>query len=78
MNVTSRQCQAYECAKGEGLPTHGHPPSVGHLCVVAAGLVEIVVGNKRFDCGVGVYNLPADVPHSIVALENETVFYNVF
>jgi quercetin dioxygenase-like cupin family protein len=78
MNVTSRQCQGYECAKGEGLPIHGHAPGVTHLCVVAAGRVEIVVGNKQFENGVGVYSLPADVEHGVVALDDDTIFYNVF
>lgn len=78
MNVTPRQCQAYECAKGEGLPMHGHGPGVVHLCVVAAGRVAIVIGKNRFEEGVGVYSLPSDVPHSVLALEDGTIFYNVF
>ena len=57
---------------------HGHEQGVSHLCVVARGRVEIVVGEKKFERAVGIYNLPADIKHGVTALDDDTIFYNVF
>lgn len=57
---------------------HSHAAGVSHLCVVTSGRVHIIVGDKEFERGVGIYNLPVDVQHSITATEDGTTFINIF
>lgn len=79
MKVSARVCQGYEDLRvGEGLPTHSHAPGVAHLCVITVGRAVLKIGDKSFERGPGTYNLPADIPHSVLALDDGTSFYNIF
>ncbi len=68
----------YVCARGESLPRHQH--DVDHLTIIAAGRVIARTDERAIECG------PADHPilfranraHEIEALEDGTVFINVF
>lgn len=68
----------YHAAKGEGLPKHEHVYS--HLTVCAAG--SIVVRKENLEHVMNKdsqpVNLKANEWHEIEALEDSTVFINVF
>jgi quercetin dioxygenase-like cupin family protein len=68
----------YVCARGEGLPRHQH--DVDHLTIVAAGRIVARADARVVERG------PTDPPilfragraHEVEALEDGTVFINVF
>ena len=64
--------------KGEGLPKHTH--SFTHLTVCHSGscLVSLEGRSYTIDKNSQPLNLPADQWHEIEALEDNTVFVNVF
>jgi quercetin dioxygenase-like cupin family protein len=69
----------YHASKGEGLPMHGHEYSHATMC--NAGSCKISLENGKslvMTKATQPINLPAGIQHEIVALENDTVFVNVF
>jgi hypothetical protein len=69
----------YHANKGEGLPMHGHEYSHATMCASGSCLVSLEngkskVANKR----TMPINLLAGMQHEIEALEDNTVFLNVF
>jgi hypothetical protein len=69
----------YHANKGEGLPMHGHIYSHASICNAGSCLVTLdngktIVMNKTTQP----VNLPAVTQHEIEALEDGTVFVNVF
>jgi quercetin dioxygenase-like cupin family protein len=69
----------FHANKGEGLPMHGHNYSHAIVCNSGSCLVTLENGKsivmKKDTTPV---NLLAGIKHEIEALENETVFVNVF
>lgn len=85
--VTPRHSFTYDGAsinvfhanKGEGLPTHNHIYSHATMCNAGSCKVSLengksIVMNKDTQP----VNLPANIKHEIEALEDNTVFVNVF
>lgn len=69
----------YHANKGEGLPIHNHVYSHATMCNAGSCRVSLengksIVMNKDTQP----VNLPANIKHEIEALEDETVFVNVF
>lgn len=68
----------YHANKGEGLPMHQHRFSHATMChagscAVRKGEKEVVINRDTQPI-----NLVADAPHEIEALEDGTVFVNIF
>jgi len=90
MSVTTRQLHhsftyngvqlnIYHANKGEGLPMHGHSYSHATMCNAGSCLVTLDNGkSKVIDKNSTPLNLLAGVEHEIEALEDGTVFVNVF
>ena len=74
-NVT---CNIYHAHKGEGVPSHAHPYAHGTLCTSGSVLIrkdnKEVIATKENTA----FNLLASEYHEIEALEDNTVFMNIF
>jgi quercetin dioxygenase-like cupin family protein len=69
----------YHANKGEGLPMHGHEYSHATMCNAGSCKVSLENGKSLvMTKDTQPVNLPAGVQHEIEALENGTVFVNVF
>lgn len=68
----------YHANKGEGLPKHDHPYSHATICHTGSCKVSLEGRSYVIDKYSKPLNLPAGEWHEIEALENETVFVNVF
>lgn len=69
----------YHANKGEGLPMHGHKYSHAVMCNSGSCLVRLETGkSKVIDKNSVPVNLLANIKHEIEALEDGTVFVNVF
>jgi len=70
--------KVYHANKGEGIPTHAHPYSHATICMAGSCKLtqegKSVITNKDSTP----VNLLAGKWHEIEALENNTVFVNVF
>ena len=64
--------------KGQGLPRHQH--AYAHATICHAGSIVIRKEGKEFIAtkDSGAFNLTADEWHEIEALENDTIFVNIF
>ena len=70
--------RVYHANKGEGIPMHSHPYSHAVICV--SGSCKLTQENKYIitDKNSTPVNLLAGKLHEIEALEDNTVFVNVF
>ena len=70
--------RVYHANKGEGLPKHEHKYS--HVTMCSAGSCLVTKQNKSLimDKNTQPVNLIANEWHEIEALEDETVFVNIF
>ena len=70
--------QVYHANKGEGLPMHSHAYSHATTCM--NGSCKYTQNGKELigDKNTQPINLLAGAPHEIEALEDNTVFVNVF
>jgi quercetin dioxygenase-like cupin family protein len=70
--------RVYHAGIGWGLPMHQH--EYNHATVCHAGSCVVRVKGKEIimNCDTQPIDLPANVPHEIEALEDGTVFVNVF
>jgi quercetin dioxygenase-like cupin family protein len=68
----------YHANKGEGLPKHEHLYSHATLCNAGSFVIRIEGKEKILNKDSTPINLLANVWHEIEALENGTVFVNVF
>lgn len=69
----------YHANKGEGLPMHGHEYSHATMC--HAGLCKVTLENGKnivMTKDTQPVNLVAGLQHEIEALEDGTIFVNVF
>jgi quercetin dioxygenase-like cupin family protein len=73
------QLNIYHADKGQGLPMHGHVYSHAIMCNAGSCLVTLDNGKSIVMTKSTIpVNLPAGIRHEIEALEDETVFVNVF
>jgi len=72
------QLNIYHADKGEGLPKHQHNFSHATMCNSGSCLVSLEGRNYTINKFSQPLNLPANEWHQIEALENNTVFVNVF
>jgi quercetin dioxygenase-like cupin family protein len=69
----------YHANKGEGLPMHGHAYSHATMCHAGSCKVSLETGKSIIaDKNTQPINLLAGIKHEIEALEDGTVFVNVF
>lgn len=68
----------YHANKGEGLPQHGHQWSHATICHAGSCKVSLEGRSYTIDKNSQPLDLPANEWHEIEALENNTVFVNVF
>lgn len=69
----------YHANKGEGLPMHGHEYNHATMCTSGSCLVTLDNGKSKIVNKQSIpLNLVAGINHEIEALENETVFVNIF
>jgi quercetin dioxygenase-like cupin family protein len=68
----------YHVNKGEGLNMHEHNYSHATVCHVGSCVVRVKGKEIVMTKETQPINLPANIPHEIEALEDNTVFVNVF
>jgi quercetin dioxygenase-like cupin family protein len=74
----SAQINVYHANKGEGLPSHKHIYSHATICHNGSCLVSLEGRSYTIDKYSKPLNLPANEWHEIEALEDDTVFVNIF
>ena len=74
----SAQVNVYHADKGEGLPKHEHIYSHATVCHSGKCLVSLESRSYVIDKNSQPLNLPANEWHEIKALEDGTVFVNIF
>ena len=72
------QLNVYHADKGEGLPSHSHSYSHATVCHNGSCLVSLEGRSYTINKDSQPLNLPAAEWHEIEALEDDTVFVNVF
>jgi quercetin dioxygenase-like cupin family protein len=72
------QFNVYHANKGQGLPKHQHLYSHLTICNNGSCLVSLEGRSYTIDKNSQPLDLPANEWHEIVALENGTVFVNIF
>ena len=72
------QLNVYHANKGQGLPKHDHMYSHATVCHSGSCLVSLEGRTHTINKYSKPLNLPAGEWHEIEALEDETVFVNVF
>jgi quercetin dioxygenase-like cupin family protein len=72
------QVNVYHANKGEGLPSHQHIYSHATICHNGSCLVSLEGRSYTIDKNSKPLNLPANEWHEIEALEDDTVFVNIF
>jgi quercetin dioxygenase-like cupin family protein len=72
------QLNVYHANTGQGLLKHSHPWSHATVCHNGSCLVSLEGRSYTIDKNSQPLNLPANEWHEIEALEDETVFVNVF
>ena len=74
----SAQLNVYHANKGEGLPKHSHTFSHATMCNAGSCKISLEGRNYTINKDSQPLNLPANEWHEIEALEDGTVFVNVF
>ena len=72
------QLNVYHADKGQGLPKHEHDYSHATMCNAGSCLVSLKGRSYTINKDSKPLNLPANEWHEIEALEDGTVFVNVF
>jgi quercetin dioxygenase-like cupin family protein len=72
------QLNVYHANKSEGLPSHSHSYSHATVCHNGSCLVSLEGRSYTIDKNSQPLNLPAGEWHEIEALEDNTVFVNIF
>jgi quercetin dioxygenase-like cupin family protein len=68
----------FHASKGFGLPKHSHNYNHATICHNGSCIIRMKSKEKIIDKHSGAFNLPAGEWHEIEALEDDTVFVNVF
>jgi quercetin dioxygenase-like cupin family protein len=74
----SAQVNVYHANKGEGLPNHKHTYTHATVCHNGSCLVSLEGRSYTIDKYSKPLNLPPNEWHEIEALEDDTVFVNIF
>ena len=74
----SANIQVYHANKGDGLPVHKHDFNHATMCQVGSCVVRVKGKEIVLTADSQPLDLPAHEPHEIEALEDGTVFVNVF
>jgi hypothetical protein len=72
------QLNVYHADKGQGLPSHSHSYAHATMCSSGSCLISLEGRSYTMDKNSKPLNLPAAEWHEIEALEDGTVFVNVF
>ena len=72
------QLNVYHANKGDGLPKHQHTFDHATVCHVGSCVVRVKGKEIIMNCNSQPIDLPANIDHEIEALEDGTVFVNVF
>jgi len=72
------QINVYHANKGEGLPKHAHEYAHATVCHNGSCLVSLEGRSHTINKNSQPLNLPAGDWHEIEALEDDTVFVNIF
>jgi quercetin dioxygenase-like cupin family protein len=72
------QLNIYHANKGQGLPKHQHFYAHATICHSGSCLVSLEGRSYTINKNSTPLNLPANEWHEIEALEDETVFVNIF
>ena len=72
------QLNVYHADKGQGLPKHSHTYAHATMCNNGSCLISLKGRSYTIDKNSKPLNLPANEWHEIEALEDGTVFVNVF
>jgi len=72
------QLNVYHANKGFGIPSHSHAYSHATICHNGSCVLRLEGKEKIIDKHSGAFNLPGGAWHEIEALEDDTVFVNVF
>jgi len=72
------QINVFHASVGEGLPKHQHAYSHATICHNGSCVIRMEDKERVIDKHSGAFNLPANEWHEIEALEDDTVFVNVF
>jgi len=72
------QLNVYHANKGEGLPQHSHGYAHATMCNSGSCLVSLEGRSYTIDKNSQPLNLPGGEWHEIEALEDNTVFVNIF
>lgn len=72
------QINVFHANKGQGLPNHSHSYSHATMCNAGSCLVSLEGRKYTINKDSQPLNLPAKEWHEIEALEDNTVFVNVF
>jgi len=68
----------YHAEAGEGLPVHQHTHNHATVCHTGSCVVRVKGKEIVMEPNTKPIDLPANIPHEIEALENGTVFTNIF
>lgn len=68
----------YHASAGEGLPAHQHEYNHATICHAGSCVVRVKGKEILMKPGTMPIDLPANIPHEIEALEDGTVFTNIF
>ena len=68
----------YHADKGDGLPMHQHSFNHANVCQVGSCVVRVKGREIVMNAETQPLDLPANIPHEIEALEDGTVFVNIF
>ena len=77
-NYDGTTCNIYHVNKGEGLPSHVHAYAHGTICLVGSIIVRKDDSEHIATKENSGFNLVAGQYHEIEALEDGTVFMNIF
>ena len=72
------QINVFHAIKNQGLPKHSHSYSHVTICHNGSCVIKMEGKEKIINKHSGAFNLPAGEWHEIKALEDNTVFVNVF
>jgi quercetin dioxygenase-like cupin family protein len=68
----------YHANKGQGLPKHNHPFDHATICHSGSCIIRMENKERIVTKKDGAFNLPKELWHEIEALEDNTVFANIF
>lgn len=77
-NYAGTTMHVFHAKAGEGIPLHEHPYNHATVCHAGSCVVRVKGKEIRMEPGTMPLDLPANIPHEIEALEDRTVFTNIF